>query len=79
MLAGPSNAGLADPAHSAVLSLLNCTISLLTLKPTPESVTTLKVLQRLAEEVGDAFIEAHRKLEQDEARYTVARQPDGQV
>ncbi len=69
MLAGPSNAGLTDPGDSAVLALMNCTVALLNHKPTPETVTVLKVLMRLAEEVGDAFIEAHRKLEEDEARY----------
>lgn len=68
-LAGPSNAGLADPGQSAVMALMNCTVALINHKPTPENVVGMKVLQRLLDEVVEAFIQAHIKLEQDEARY----------
>jgi hypothetical protein len=69
MLAGPSNAGLADPGHGAIISLMNCTVAVLSLRPTPETVIELKVLLRLSDEVGDEFLKAHNELRQDAARY----------
>lgn len=57
-LAGPCDAGLADPGHSAVISLMNCTMALLTHKPTSEGIISPKVLQRLVKEVGEAFIQS---------------------
>jgi hypothetical protein len=62
MLAGPSNAGLADPGHCAAISLMHCTVALLNHNPTPETIIGLKILLRLVDDAGEAFIEAHRKL-----------------
>jgi hypothetical protein len=69
MLAGPSNAGLAEPGQSAVIALANCTIALLSHVPRPESVIGMKVLQRLVEETSEAFMNVQRNLERDEVRY----------
>ncbi|MDQ3695749.1 MAG: DUF5677 domain-containing protein [Chloroflexota bacterium] len=63
MLAGPSDAGLADPGHGAAISLMQCTVALLNHIPTQETVVGMRMLLRLVDEVGEAFIEAHRKLE----------------
>jgi len=74
MFAGATNAGLADPGHSAIISLMQCTTALLIYKPDFDSLAELSALWRLTDDVGKAFIEAHRQLEQDEARF---RPPDG--
>jgi hypothetical protein len=69
MLAGPSNAGLADPGQSACLSLAQATAALLSYKSEPNfsNVLQLKVIFQLVKEAEDAFIEAHLKLEADAA------------
>lgn len=63
LLAGPSNAGLADPGHSAAISLMHVSTALGLIQPTLDSLVALRVLARLEDEVGDAFTEAHRQLE----------------
>ena len=69
ILAGPSNAGLLDPADSALLALQNCTVALLTHKTTPERMIALSILARVAEDALAAFVEAHQKLEEDESGF----------
>jgi hypothetical protein len=69
MFAGATNAGLADPGHSAIISLMQCTTALLIYKPDFDGLAELRALQRLTDDVGEAFIEARRQLEQDEARF----------
>jgi hypothetical protein len=68
MLAGPSNAGLADPGHALCLSLTQITAAFLNLKPAAGNVATLRVLMGLSERAGNALIRAHRQLEEDDAR-----------
>ena len=65
LLAGPSNAGLADPGHSAAISLMHVTTALGLIQPTLDSVVGLRMLLRLEREVGEPFIEAHRQLADD--------------
>lgn len=65
LLAGPSNAGLADPGHSAAISLMQVTVALAMIEPTIDSLVGLRILASLEDEVGEAFIEAHRRLEED--------------
>jgi hypothetical protein len=67
MLAGPSNAGLADPGHSMCISLTQVTIALLNQTPGVRSSVTLRVLLELTDLAGDALIAAHNKLEEDES------------
>src|SRR4029077_2676328 len=66
LLAGPSNAGLADPGHACALSLTQITSVLLHLNDTFDHVIVMKIMHALADEVGDALIAAHRKLVEDE-------------
>jgi hypothetical protein len=68
MLAGPSNAGLAEPGRNAVYPLHLCTVALLNMRPAPDTIVGLMTLQRLYVAVGDAFLAAHRKLDRDQAR-----------
>jgi hypothetical protein len=67
MLAGPSNAGLADPGHSMCISLGQVTVFLLEHDPSTGDLVTMNVLMALTDAAGDAFIEAHQQLEQDAA------------
>ncbi|MBR0840485.1 hypothetical protein JQ607_09830 [Bradyrhizobium liaoningense] len=66
LLAGPSNAGLTDPGHAAALSLVQISSSLLSLNSTADYIVTMKMMQILADEIGDALIVAHRELEEEE-------------
>lgn len=65
MLAGPSDAGLADPGHSTLISLYQCTVCLLTLRPDIRGLMTLQAMGRLVDEAGQAFLTAHERLERD--------------
>jgi hypothetical protein len=69
LLAGPSNAGLADPGHGAALSLSRVTAALLGLQqaPTLDNNVGLLMMVQLGDEIGDAFIQAHERLVADEA------------
>jgi hypothetical protein len=72
-LAGPTNVGLAEPGHGALISLGQVTTSLLvhgrpiTGDPTP--VVILKALLKLTDEAGKAFHDADKRLEDKEARF----------
>ncbi len=78
IMAGPSNAGLADPGHGAALSLARCTITLINycgmdLREDPELdeqvsvLLTTHMLLELADRIGNAFGEAHEQLMEDES------------
>ena len=63
LLAGPSNLGLADPAHSTAISLLQLTTALLATEADIDCVVTMRILAELADEVGEAFLKVHQELE----------------
>jgi Family of unknown function (DUF5677) len=69
LLAGPSNAGLADPGHGAALSLLRVTAALVGLQqpPTLDNSVALLMMVQLGDEIGEAFGEAHERLEADDS------------
>src|SRR5258705_272677 len=56
-LAGPSNGGLADPGHGALIALLQVTVCFLLHgradSMEPMTLPTLRVLQRMTDEAGD--------------------------
>jgi hypothetical protein len=66
LLAGPSNAGLADAGHGAMISLNQVTVQLLSREPDIDEAITLVTLGRLVEMAGEAFLDAHEQLEHDE-------------
>lgn len=74
MLAGASNAGLADPGQSALISLNQCTAALLTYKNDLETLMKLKVLDSFVHEACQAFIEIHRELMSEEVERIKALQ-----
>jgi hypothetical protein len=65
LLAGPSNAGLADPGHGAAISLVQTSAPLALLHPTFDNIVTLKIMLDLEAEIGQAFGDAHQKLVDD--------------
>lgn len=71
MLAGPSNAGLADPGNGALISLHQVTGALLihggSRGPEPRDLLTLKAIARLLDQAQQAFLEIHQALEAEEA------------
>jgi len=68
LLAGPSNAGLADPGHGAALSLARVTAALAGLQQsTLDNIVALQMIVQLVDEIGEAFGEAHERLAADEA------------
>jgi hypothetical protein len=78
LVAGPSNAGLADPANMALSSFYECTAFVLRyaayanepeLKDMVENAHFAdKVLKRLVSETRHAFLECHHQLVEDELR-----------
>jgi len=62
LLAGASNAGLADPGHSTLISLVQVTASLLTSKSGEAAAVILTTLLQLTDEAGDAYLAAHNEL-----------------
>jgi len=65
LLAGPSNAGLADPGHATALSLVLVSSLLLHLYPTLDNNIGMKIMEELGNEIGSELLSAHKKLESD--------------
>lgn len=66
LLAGPSTAGLADPGHQTAISLGQITAYLLTTRPNIDRLVICDILTKLLDEIGEAFIAAHKALEQQQ-------------
>ncbi len=66
LLAGPSNVGLADPGHSAALSLAQITISLLAQNPNLDRLVLCQILIKLQDKIGAAFLEASASIYSDQ-------------
>jgi hypothetical protein len=75
LLAGPSNAGLADPGHGAAISLSRVTAALVELQqpPTLDNNVVLLMMVQLVDEIGESFGQAHERLEADETALRPAR------
>ncbi len=71
MLAGPSNAGLADPGNGALISLHQVTAVLLIHGgpdgPEAQDLLTLKAVSNLLDRAQGRFLEIHRVLEAEVA------------
>ena len=63
LLAGPSNLGLAESGHVTAIALLQITTSLLITKPLLDWHVTVRILEKVAEEVGEAFVKVDQELE----------------
>jgi hypothetical protein len=62
LLAGSSDAGLADPGSGAAMSLLQLTNTLLTSRPNVDSLVMCAILGRLEREIGREFLKSHKAL-----------------
>jgi hypothetical protein len=63
--AGPSIFGLADPGHSAAISLVQISAELALLHPTLDNIVMLRIMHALEGEIGQTFGDAHQKLVDD--------------
>lgn len=68
LLAGPSNAGLADPGHLTAISLTQVTANLLTTEPNLDRLVMCNILLKISDEVGEKFWAADRRLKMMERR-----------
>jgi hypothetical protein len=66
LLAGRSNAGIADPAHATAISLSQVTTLFSKITSSLDNVVAAKILVRLADEIGDVALAAHKQLEHDD-------------
>jgi hypothetical protein len=66
MITAGSNAGLADPGQIALISLSQCTITLIASKQDVEVLTTATALLRIVDDACAAFIKVHRQLDAEE-------------
>ena len=66
LLSGPSNAGLADPGHSAALSLLRITAEFATLTPLLDLQVATTMMAEITDEIGDALLKIHEQLAEEE-------------
>jgi hypothetical protein len=73
MLAGRTNAFMADPGHGALISLMQITTTLLIrgrpLEGDPTPLVIAVAIQKLTDEAGDAFLEAHKMLNAKERAF----------
>lgn len=63
LLAGPSNAGLADPGDAAAISLYQATVTMLTTKTNLDRLVVLSALKKLTDRIGEKLIKAHTLIE----------------
>lgn len=66
LLAGPSNYGLADPGQLSAISLHQITTCYLTTNPTVEHLITIATMQKLIDELCEAFVKVQSQIEEDE-------------
>jgi hypothetical protein len=69
LLAGPSNAGLSDPGQGAAISLAQVSTTLFNLHPNFDNLVALQIIMQVVEEIGEAFAQAHSRLEEDAERF----------
>ena len=62
LLAGPSNASLADPGHSTAISLSQITTTLLSTSVSVDAIVVMRILANLLDEIGESFLRAHHQF-----------------
>lgn len=63
LLAGPSDMGLADPAHGTAISLSQITTTLLMSEPSIDNLVLITILINLQNDIGDEFLKVQKSLE----------------
>lgn len=82
LLTGPTNIGLADPGHGALIALHQITTALLihgkpNIEEEPSRIIVIQVLLKLVEEAGEAFLKVHRQIEAEEEHLWAEGGPEG--
>jgi hypothetical protein len=72
LLAGASNAGLADAGDGVAHSLMMVSATLLSLSPTFDHQVAIRTMGLLREEIGKSFLRSHQKLYRDEEKLRAA-------
>jgi len=67
LLAGPSNYGLADPAHGVATSILQVSRSLLATRVNLDSLVMIDILEKFCDEVGKEFLRIHSRIQKQKA------------
>jgi hypothetical protein len=70
LLAGPSNAGLAEVGHSAAISLHLATLALVMRDAGADHLVVLVALNELVNDVGEAFAEGEREYVRRKTRHS---------
>jgi hypothetical protein len=78
LLTGPSNAGLADPGHASAISLTQASSALVTIDMTLDNIVAVKMMMRLADQIGASFLAASRQLDRDEERFRENDREEGE-
>ena len=65
LLAGASNAGLADPGHCTAITLTMASVALLTSQPNLDGLVACKCMLLLCDDIGKVLLQAHETLEDD--------------
>lgn len=68
LLAGASNAGLADPGQLTAISLNQLTLTLLHTKSEIDTVISMKILASFSDECKDAFMDDHWRFQEEVKR-----------
>lgn len=68
LLAGRSNAGLADPGQLTTISLIQISSVLIQFHKTLDNIAAAKVMQKLGTEISRELITAHKKLKSAEIK-----------
>ncbi len=68
IVAGASNAGLADAGEGAARALVSISAALLSLSPSLDHQVAIRAMQLLQSEIASAFLQAHWKLHRDESQ-----------
>jgi hypothetical protein len=68
IVAGASNAGLADAGEGAARALVSISAALLSLSPSLDHQVAIMAMQLLQSEIASAFLQAHWKLHHDESK-----------
>ena len=63
LIAGPSIGGLTDPGHSTAISIAQINTALINSKPSLEGIIIIQVMAQFVNEIGNAFLEIHNKLD----------------
>ncbi len=58
LLAGASDAGLADPGHHAAVSLTMVSVALLTATPNMDALVSCRCMLKICDEIGEALLKA---------------------